>query len=72
MALVEGIKYGLSASDNNNGSCSFTSSGKNQSTNQFNSGTSKSVIFVKLTDSALKAIEDYLRSQVRIQSLESG
>jgi hypothetical protein len=66
MALVEGVKYGLSASDNNNnGSCSFTS-GRNISTNQPNSGTSKSVIFVKLTDSALKAIEDYLRSQVSI------
>ena len=28
------------------------------------SSSGKSVVFVKLTDSALKAIEDYLRSQV--------
>jgi len=64
MALVEGVKYGLSATDNNNGTGSFCSA-KTQSANQTHSGgTSKSVIFVKLTDSAFKAIEDYLRSQV--------
>ncbi len=45
MALVEGVKYGLSS--------------------QVNQCGNKQVIFVKLTDSALRAIDDYLKSQVR-------
>lgn len=31
---------------------------------QLNSNENKSIIFVKLTDSALKAIEDYLKNRV--------
>jgi len=45
MALVEGVKYGLSSQASASG------------------GTNKTVIFVKLTDSALKAIEEYLKAQ---------
>lgn len=62
MALVEGVKYGLSTHENYSSSQNF----KQQQLNNELSNTvaKKSVIFVKLTDSALKAIEDYLQSQV--------
>ena len=36
------------------------------------SQTSKSVVYVKLTDSALRSLEDYLKNKVRILLLFQG
>jgi RNA polymerase II elongation factor ELL len=74
MALVEGVKYGLSTPENSQNPTHKFNNYQQQSevcapNNSVNNGGGgggngkKSIIFVKLTDSALKAIEDYLRSQ---------
>jgi len=63
MALVESVKYGLSSSENSQNSSHKFSNFQSENNGVSGGGGKKSVIFVKLTDSALKAIEDYLRSQ---------
>lgn len=49
-ALTAGVQYSLSSNQNNNGLMSKQRTSKN-----------KTLFFVKLTDSCLKAVEDYLR-----------
>jgi len=61
MALVEGLKYGLSSQYQNS----------QPNANNKLPSSNKSVLFVKLTDSALKAIEEYLKSQVKAFLVEA-
>ncbi len=63
MALVEGVRYGLHGQN--------ASGTHPQPPDPHHHGPTKSVVFVKLTDSALKAIEDYLRTQVRAQRAQA-